>query len=167
MRGKAQGGGSGAERRGARVSRGACPKAQGAEVGARPPLVNAFGVWLDEQRSRVSARSRLGKKLAYIANQWDGLRVFLHDDRVEMGSNFVENRIRPLKLTKKNALFAGHDEGAVSWARVASLIETCKMNGVEPYACLRHTLERIAAGHPMSRIHDLLPWNFDAGTGNR
>ena len=118
------------------------------------PLVNAFGVWLDEQRSR------LGEKLTYIANQWEGLLVFLYDGRVEMDSNFVENRIRPLKLTAKNALFAGHDEGARSWGRIGSLIETCKMNGVEPYAWLKSTLEKIAAGHPQSRIHELLPWNF-------
>ena len=125
------------------------------------PLVNAFGVWLDEQRSRVSPRSRLGEKLTYIANQWDGLLVFLYDGRVEMDSNFVENRIRPIKLTAKNALFAGHDEGARSWGRIGSLIETCKMNGVEPCAWLKSTLEKIAAGHPQSRIHELLPWNFD------
>ena len=125
------------------------------------PLVNAFGVWLDEQRSRVSPRSRLGEKLTYIANRWDGLLVFLYDGRVEIDSNFVENRIRPLKLTAKNALFAGHDEGAAGWARIASLIETCKMNGVEPHAWLKSTLEKIAAGHPQSKIHELLPWNFD------
>ena len=125
------------------------------------PLVNAFGVWLDEQRSRVSPRSRLGEKLTYIANRWDGLLVFLYDGRVEIDSNFVENRIRPLKLTAKNALFAGHDEGAAGWARIASLIETCKMNAVEPHAWLRSTLEKIAAGHPQSKIHELLPWNFD------
>ena len=125
------------------------------------PLVNAFGVWLDEQRSRVSPKSRLGEKLTYIANQWDGLLTFLHDGRVEIDSNFVENRIRPVKLTAKNALFAGHDEGARSWGLVGSLIETCKMNGVEPYAWLKSTLEKIAAGHPQSRIHELLPWNFD------
>ena len=65
------------------------------------PLVNAFGVWLDEQRSRVSPRSRLGEKLTYIANQRDGLLVFLYDGRVEMDSNFVENRIRPIKLTAR------------------------------------------------------------------
>ena len=124
------------------------------------PLVNAFGVWLDEQRSRVSPRSRLGEKLTYIANQWDGLLVFLYDGRVEMDSNFVENRIRPIKLTAKNALFAGHDEGARSWGRVGSLLETCKMNGVEPYAWLKSTLEKIAAGHPQARIRELLPWNF-------
>ena len=125
------------------------------------PLVNAFGVWLDEQRSRVSPRSRLGEKLTYIANQWDRMLVFLHDGRVEMDTNFVENRIRPVKLTAKNALFAGHDEGARSWGRVTSLIETCKVNDVEPYAWLKSTLEKIAAGHPQSKIDQLLPWNFD------
>ena len=125
------------------------------------PLVNSFGVWLDEQRSRVSPRSRLGEKLTYIANQWDGLLVFLHDGRVEMDSNFVENRIRPVKLTAKNALFAGHDEGAAAWGRIASVVETCKMNGVEPYAWLESTLEKIAGGHPQSRIRELLPWTFN------
>ena len=125
------------------------------------PIVNAFGVWLDEQRSRASPRSRLGEKLTYIANRRNGLLVFLHDGRVEIDSNFVENRIRPLKLTAKNALFAGHDEGAAAWGRIASLIETCKMNGVEPHAWLKSTLEKIAAGHPQSKIHQLLPWNFE------
>ena len=70
-------------------------------------------------------------------------------------------------LTKKNALLAGHGEGAVSSSRVATHIETCKMNGVELYAWLRNTLGRFAAGHPMSRIHELLPWNFGAHAGNR
>ena len=53
------------------------------------------------------------------------------------------------------------DEGAANWGRIASLIETCKMNGVEPYVWLKSTLERIAAGQPQSRLHELLPWNFD------
>ena len=128
------------------------------------PLVNRFGVWLDEQRSRVSPRSRLGEKLTYIANQWEGLVVFLYDGRVEMDTNIVENRIRPVKLTAKNALFAGHDEGAAAWGRIASLIETCKMNGVEPYAWLKSTLEKIASGHPQSRIRELLPWNVDSAS---
>ena len=77
-----------------------------------------------------------------------------------MDTNFVENRIRPVKLTAKNALFAGHDDGAAAWGRIASLLETCKMNGVEPYAWLKSTLEKIAASHPQSRIRELLPWSF-------
>ena len=84
--------------------------------------------------------------------------MFLEDGRVELDTNAVENRIRPLALTRKNALFAGHDEGAAAWARIATLIETAKVNGVEPYAYLKATLEAIAAGHPASRIDELLPW---------
>jgi transposase len=70
-----------------------------------------------------------------------------------------------LVLTRKNALFAGHDEGGRSWARLASLIGTCKMNGIEPYAYIRGTLAAIAAGHPQSRLDDLLPWKFTRGAG--
>lgn len=120
----------------------------------------AFGVWPHQQRACVSAKSRLGEALAYIARYWDGLRVFLQDGRVELDSKAVENRIRPLALTRKNALFAGHDEGAATWGRIATLIETAKVNGVEPYAYLKATLEAIAAGHPASRIDELLPWAY-------
>jgi transposase len=128
------------------------------------PLVEALGTWLREKRSRVSARSRLGEKLAYIANHWDGLQLFLADGRVDIDSNAVENRIRPIALTRKNALFAGHDEGGRTWGRIASLIETAKLNGVDPYAYLKATLEAIAAGHPQARIDELLPWAFKSTT---
>ena len=124
------------------------------------PLIEEFGVWLREQRARLSAKSRLGEALTYIARHWDGLLVFLEDGRVEMDTNCVENLIRPLALNRKNALFAGHDEGAAAWGRIASLIETAKLNGVEPYAYLKATLEAIASGHPASRIDELLPWAF-------
>lgn len=124
------------------------------------PLVAAFGEWLQEQRLRVSAKSRLGEKLAYIHRHWDGLQTFLHDGRVEIDSNSVENLIRPIALNRKNALFAGHDEGGRTWGRIASLIETAKINNVEPFAYLKGTLEAIADGHPKSRIDELLPWNF-------
>ena len=124
------------------------------------PLVEDFGVWLRQQRARVSPKSRLGEKLAYIGNHWDGLQVFLTDGRVEMDNNVVENAIRPLALNRKNALFAGHDEGAAAWARIASLVETAKMNRVNPHAYLKATLEAIANGHPASEIDQLLPWAF-------
>ena len=122
--------------------------------------IKEFGAWLKRQRARVSAKSRLGEKLAYIGNHWEGLQVFLTDGRVEMDSNVVENTIRPLALNRKNALFAGHDEGAAAWARIATLVETAKMNRVNPHAYLKATLEAIAAGHPASDIDMLLPWAF-------
>jgi len=124
------------------------------------PLVAAFSDWLQAQRLRVSSKSRLGEKLAYIHRHWDGLQTFLHDGRVEIDSNPVENLVRPIALNRKNALFAGHDEGGKAWGRIASLIETAKINGVEPFAYLKATLEAIANGHPQNRIDELLPWNF-------
>ena len=129
--------------------RGSPPELRLAERQTRSaPLVEAFGEWLTQQRARVSPKSRLGEKLAYIARHWDGLRIFLADGRVEMDSNAVENSLRPVVLTRKNALFAGHDDGAAAWGRIASLIQTARLNKVEPYAWLKATLEAIAAGHP-------------------
>ena len=130
------------------------------------PIVEKLDTWIGEQRARLSRKSPMGGALAYIANHWGGLRVFLEDGRVEMDNNPVENLIRPLALNRKNALFCGHDEGGASWARIASLVETCKLNGVDPYAYLRDTLEAIAAGHPQSRLDDLLPWAFTPGRPN-
>ena len=138
------------------------------------PLIADFRQWLTQQRSVVrendlpdrflilttSAKSRLGEKLAYIHRHWDGLQIFLTDGRVGMDTNPVENTIRPITLNRKNALFAGHDEGGRTWARMASLIETCKLNAVDPYAYLRETLTAIAQKHPKSRIDDLMPWAF-------
>ncbi len=80
--------------------------------------------------------------------------------QAEMNSNGVENLIRPIALTRKNALFAGYDEGGRSWARIASLIATARINNVEPFAYLKGTLEAVAAGRPPEKIDDLLPWNF-------
>jgi transposase len=125
------------------------------------PLVEDFGIWLKAQRSRISAKSRLGEKLGYIQRHWDGLNVFLTDGRVEIDSNPVERTIRPIALNRKNALFAGHDAGGKNWGRIASLIETCKLNGVEPFAYIKATLEAIAAGYPASQIDDLMPWAFN------
>jgi transposase len=117
-------------------------------------------VWLNQHRSRVAAKSPLGEALNYIAKYWQGLRLFLYDGRIELDNNSVERTIRPIALNRKNALFTGHDAGAQNWAIIASLIETCKLNGVDPHAYLTNTLRAIVNGHKQSRIDDLLPWNY-------
>lgn len=68
--------------------------------------------------------------------------------------------MNPTTLTRRNALFVGHNEGGQSWARVASLIATAKINGVEPFAYFKATLKVVAAGNPQAKIDGLLPWNF-------
>ncbi len=133
---------------------------QSARAERSRPLVVELEDFLRAQAARLSGRSEMGKAVAYLLNHWDGLTLFLEDGRVEMDTNLVENQIRPLTLTRKNALFAGHDEGGCSWACLASLIATCKLNGVEPYAWMKATLEAIADGHPQSCIDELMPWAF-------
>ncbi|PZO56039.1 MAG: IS66 family transposase, partial [Alphaproteobacteria bacterium] len=78
----------------------------------------------------------------------------------EMDNNTVERAIRPITLSRKNALFAGSDEGGVAWGVIASLIETAKLNGVEPLAYLTDVLTKLVQGWPSNRIDDLLPWAY-------
>jgi len=123
------------------------------------PVVADMQAWLAHHRSRVATKSPLGEALAYINKYWDGLKLFLTDGRIEIDNNTVERTIRPIALNRKNALFAGHDAGAKNWATIASLIETCKLNAVDPFAYLSTTLTAIANGHKQSQIDDLLPWS--------
>ena len=124
------------------------------------PILARLDDWLAHHRARASAKSPLGEALAYIAKYRDGLGRFLTDGRVEIDNNTVERTIRPIALNRKNALFAGHDTGAENWAVIASLIETCKMNSVDPHAWLAATLTAIVKGHKQSQIDYLLPWNY-------
>ena len=118
-----------------------------------------FEIWLTHHRARVSAKSRLGEALKYIAKYRMDLCLFLTDGRIEMDNNTVERTIRPIPLNRKNALFAGHDAGAENWATIASLVETCKLNSIEPHAYLTAKLTAIVQGHKQSQIDALLPWN--------
>lgn len=97
------------------------------------PLVDVFFTWLAAQAARVSRKSELGEAMAYMLRREEGFRLFLDNGRVDIDSNLVENAIRSPAMNRRNALFARHDEGGRNWARFASLIGSCKMNGVEPY----------------------------------
>jgi transposase len=128
------------------------------------PLVTDMQAWLFHHRARVATKSPLGEALAYIVKYWDGLKLFLTDGRIEIDNNSVERTIRPIALNRKNALFAGHDAGAENWATIASLIETCKLNDVDPLAYLTATLSAIVNDHKQSGIDELLPWNYSGRT---
>ncbi len=127
------------------------------------PLVEAMHSWLTEQLDRVSGRSTLAEAIRYALRHWRGLILFLDDGRVELDTNTVERAIRPVTLGRKNALFAGADSGAEHWAIVASLLQTAKLNGVDPLAWLTDVLERIVSGRTKRHeLHALLPWNWQA-----
>lgn len=100
------------------------------------PLVEAMHTWLAQELERVSGRSALAQAIRYALNHWDGLILFLDDGRLELDTNTVERAIRPVTLTRKNALFAGADSGGRHWAIIASLIQTARLNDVDPLAWL-------------------------------
>ena len=125
------------------------------------PIVEALHAWLQAHLGRVSAASDLAKAIRYALRHWPGLTVFLEDGRVEMDSNVVERAIRPVALGRKNALFAGSDGGARHWAMAMTLIQTAKLNGVDPQAWLTDVLERIVSGRTKAtELDSLLPWNW-------
>jgi transposase len=125
-------------------------------------IVETLHVWLKAQLERVSQKGKLAEAIRYALARWEGLSLFLDDGRVEIDSNIVERAIRPIALNRKNALFAGSDGGGEHWAVLASLIETCKQNGVDPQGYLADVITLIVQGHPNSRLDELLPWAYAA-----
>lgn len=126
---------------------------------SRPIVTELFNM-LDRELPRLSGKSKLAEAIRYTLSRRVALERFLVDGRIEIDSNIVERAIRPQTITRKNALFAGSDGGGRTWATIATLLTTAKMNGVDPNAWLAQTLKSIAAGWPNSQIADLMPWNF-------
>ncbi len=141
--------------------RGTAPEARlAARKEQSAPIIAAMKPWFEKQLSMVSSGSRLATDIRYALTHWAGLTRFLEDGRLELDTNPVENAIRPLALTRKNALFAGHEVGAENWALLASIVATCKLNDVNPVAYITAILQAILNGHPQSQVEDLMPWRF-------
>ena len=127
------------------------------------PRVEALKVYLEEQLARVSGKMPVAKAIRYMLNHWDGLCVFLTDGRVELDTNTIERLHRVVATTRKNALFAGADSGARSWAIFTSLIQSARMTGLNPFEYLKDVLERVVSGDVKAHQLDrLLPWNWKA-----
>ncbi len=121
-------------------------------------LVEALFAWLSEQLPRLPGGSPTAGAIRYALNHREGLVRFLDDGRIELDTNTVERAIRPICLSRKNALFASGDDGGARWAAVASLVETCKLNGIDPQRYFTDVLTRLVNRWPNSRIDDLMPW---------
>ena len=120
------------------------------------PLIDDLESWLRAKLALISQKTKFAEAIRYALSRWAGLTRFIDDGRIEIDSNVIERSIRPIALNRKNALFAGSDGGGEHWAIIASLIETCELNDINPQAYLTDVITRIVNDHPNSRINQLL-----------
>lgn len=123
------------------------------------PKVAAFFAWSEQQLSLIPGKGDLAKAFRYGLSRRGAFSLFLEDGRVAIDNNPAERALRPIGIGRKNWLFAGADTGAETLARAMTIIETAKMNGLDPQAYLADILTRIH-DHKINRINDLLPWNW-------
>lgn len=127
------------------------------------PLLADLKTWLEATRPKLSAKSALAAAMRYALARWPALERYLDDGRLEIDNNAAERALRTVALGRKNYLFAGSDAGGQRAAAIYSLVETAKLNGLDPEAYLRDLLNRIA-DHPINRVAELLPWNWKEPT---
>lgn len=141
---------------------------RGKDAGARARLrqetsstivTSLFDLW-EKELGKVSGKSKTAEAIRYALTRREALERFLMDGRIEIDSNIVERAIRPQTITRNNSLFAGSEGGGRTWATLATLLQTCRMNSVDPLNWLSQTLTRIAQGWPIADIEALMPWNF-------
>ncbi len=126
------------------------------------PILLHFGKWMKEQYVQTLPKSTIGAALGYSIERWDELSIYATDSKLNIDNNPVENSIRPVAIGRKNYLFAGSHEAAGRSAVLYSLLGTFKLHGVNPFIWLRETLRRIPT-HPINKIEELLPQNFNQG----
>lgn len=127
---------------------------------ASTPVVDELMARWESELPRISGKSKLAEAIRYGLSRKAEFRRFLEDGRVDLDNNSVERAIRPQTITRKNSLFAGSEAGGQTWATIASLLATARLNDVDPNAWLAQTLERIAAAWPNKDVDALLPWNY-------
>ncbi len=120
------------------------------------PILLEMETWLKEEVYAVLPKSAIGIAFAYTLNLWPRLARYIEDGRFYIDNNLIENSIRPVALGRKNYLFAGSHEAAQQAAILYSLLASCKINNVEPFAWLKRTLE-IIPDYPANQLHKLLP----------
>jgi transposase len=123
------------------------------------PLVADLRVWLTEQRAKLSAKTDLAKDINYGLSRWVEFTRFLEDGRVCLTNNAAERALRGIAVGRRNWTFAGSDAGGQRAAAVYTLVETCKLNDIDPQAWLADVIARLP-DHPAKQIDDLLPWTW-------
>jgi transposase len=124
------------------------------------PVWSELRQWLDAKRGQAPPQSLIGKALGYLDNQWAGLIRVLDDGRLEVDNNLCENAIRPFVMGRKAWLFSDTPTGAEASARLYSLIETAKVNDLEPYAYLKLVFAELPKATTLADVEALLPWHI-------
>ncbi len=122
------------------------------------PLMADLRAWMEAVLPRLPRRSDTAGAIRYALGRWEALTLVLRDGRACLDNSAAERAIRPITLGRRNWTFAGSDAGGERAAAIYSLIETAKLNGLDPEDYLRRVIERIA-DHPVNRVAELLPWN--------
>ena len=127
---------------------------------ALPPLLDAFFTWAQAVERKLSAKSALAEALRYAITRRVALTRFATEAKLEAGNNIAENAMRGIALGRRNWLFAGNDEGGMRAAAVITILQTSKLNRINPEAYLTTTIAKITEGHPINRIDELMPWAY-------
>ncbi|MHB1883333.1 MAG: IS66 family transposase [Acidithiobacillus sp.] len=123
------------------------------------PLLESFRAWLSETQMQVAPKSGIAKAIGYALKRWKALTLYLEEGQLSIDNNPVERALRGVAIGRKNFLFVGNDTGGERAASFYSIIETCKLNGIEPFAYLCDVLEKLPTW-PNKKLHELLPWNW-------
>jgi len=125
------------------------------------PILDGLRNWFQEQRRRLSSKTNLAKALQYALTRWEALCLYTTDGRIGIDNNPAERALRGIAITRKNFLFLGSEAGGERAAVIYTVLESAKLNGLDPEAYLADVINRMAKGHPMNRLAELLPWNWN------
>jgi hypothetical protein len=123
------------------------------------PILGELRAWFEEQRRRLSSKTALAKAIQYSLTRWDALARYAGDGRIAIDNNPAERSLRGIAVTRKNFLFLGSNAGGERAAVLYTVLETAKLNGIDPEAYLADVIDRIAKGHPINQLSELLPWS--------
>jgi hypothetical protein len=128
------------------------------------PILAQLKSWIEKTQPQVTAQNALGKAISYLASNWSKLERYVEEGYLPLDNNAAERAIRPFVIGRKNWLFSDTPKGATASAQLYSLVETAKANSQEPYAWLRHVLERLPTATSVEDYEALLPWNCSPAT---
>jgi transposase len=124
------------------------------------PILDALHDWLVVQRRRLSSKNALARAIQYALSRWEALMRYAEDGRLAIDNNVAERALRGIAVTRKNFLFLGSEAGGERAAILYTVLESAKLNGLDPEAYLAGVIDRMAKGHPINRLTELLPWNW-------